>query len=249
MAASYGGHAPPICLVVVCAALISPASAGYLVSPAHESSRAISQPVSSLLPTTETPRERLAPAPSTSTTRHGAMYRQSSDFELNLGRAVDVLRHDYPRLLITPPDLSIYDAERICLVHQGRKRLCGLKKYSKLFDALRFLHSTCMSESQVTHRLVYADAKIRVRWSAALWMRDPALGLTTRPFSKTGEPVLAHLDGVSVYVLDPHSALIVEHRLEHLVLNGDAASEQQLHPFEASLLEQIFGGAPAGLAT
>ena len=109
-------------------------------------------------------------------------------------------------------------------------------KYSKLFDALRFLHSTCMSESQVTHRLVYADGKIRVRWSAALWMRDPALGLTTRPFSKTGEPVLAHLDGVSVYVLDPHSALIVEHRLEHLVLNGDAAGDGSSTP-EASLLE------------
>ena len=123
-----------------------------------------------------------------------------------------------------------------------------MQRYTQLFDALRFLQKTCMSDSQVTHRLVYADGKIRVRWSAALWMRDPALGLTTRPFSKNSEPVLAHLDGVSVYVLDPQTALIVEHRLEHLVLNGDAASEQQLLPFELTIIEQIVGGSPGLVA-
>jgi len=141
-------------------------------------------------------------------------------FQINVGRAIDTLRHDYPVLFTQKPDLSIFTKD-VELWDPSGKRLSGITQYSRVFDLLIFLRRTTMQDAQVTYRLVVADEKIRVRWSAKLWMRDPALGLTK---TMTGEPAVVHLDGVSNYELD-HEGKIRRHRLENIVLRGQEEIE------------------------
>jgi len=139
-----------------------------------------------------------------------------SVFKLNQGRAIDILRHDYPRLLTNKPDLTIF-TENVELHDPSGKRLSGKSQYDKVFDMLRFLRRTTMQDAEVTYRVVVQDERIRVRWSCKLWMRDPALGLTAVPGS--GKPALVHLDGVSNYDLDTDGK-IKKHTLEDIVMRG-----------------------------
>ena len=94
-------------------------------------------------------------------------------FKLNQGRAIDILRHDYPAFFTQKPDLSIFTSA-LELHDPSGKRLKGLNQYEKIFDMLRFLRSSCMQDAQITYRLVVSDDTIKVRWSTKLWMRDPA---------------------------------------------------------------------------
>ena len=79
--------------------------------------------------------------------------RGPSVFKLNQGRAIDILRADYPRLLSQKPDLSIF-TENVELHDPSGKRLSGLRQYEKVFDMLRFLRRTTMQDAEVTYRLV-----------------------------------------------------------------------------------------------
>lgn len=86
--------------------------------------------------------------------------RGPSVFKLNQGRAIDVLRHDYPRLFTERPDMSIF-TDNIELHDPSGKRLAGKKKYERVFDALRFLRRTTMQDAQVGIRLVADDKSVR----------------------------------------------------------------------------------------
>ena len=142
--------------------------------------------------------------------------RGPSVFKLNQGRAIDILRADYPRLLTQKPDLSIF-TENVELHDPSGKRLTGHRQYEKVFDMLRFLRRTTMQDAEVSYRLVVTgDERIRVRWTAKLWMRDPALGVTRLP---NGEQALVLLDGVSNYDLDSEGK-IRKHTLENIVMRG-----------------------------
>ena len=78
----------------------------------------------------------------------------------------------------------------------GEARADILLRYAHLEEdvnfVLRFLRRTTMQDAEITYRLVTHDDEIRVRWSAKMYLRDPAFGLTT----------LNIIDGVSVYELD-----------------------------------------------
>ena len=63
--------------------------------------------------------------------------------------------------------------------------------------------------------------QVRVRWSAKIWARDPALGL----HSFGGEPALFHLDGISAYDLDA-KGMVKAHRLENIVMTGREHEQQ-----------------------
>jgi len=130
-----------------------------------------------------------------------------SEFTLNQGRAIDTLRYDYPRLFSSKPDLTIF-SDNVQLHDPSGKRLQGLGKYEKVFDMLRLLRRTTMQDAEITYRLVTHDDEIRVRWSAKMYLRDPAFGLTT----------LNIIDGVSVYELDTKGK-IQTHRLENIVMS------------------------------
>ena len=138
-----------------------------------------------------------------------------SVFKLNQGRAIDILRRDYPLFLMEKPDLSIFTPE-VVLRDPSGKRLSGLRQYERVFDMMRFLRRTTMQDGEITNRIVVNDETIRVRWSAKLWMRDPALGITSLP---NGDQALVHLDGVSVYDLDKEGK-IYQHTLENIVMRG-----------------------------
>jgi len=157
------------------------------------------------------------------------------EYQINVGKAIDVLRTDYPMIFLQKPDLSIF-TKQIELWDPSGKRLSGIRQYEKLFDLLIFLRRTTMQDAKVTYRLVVADEKIRVRWSAKLWMRDPALGLTNL---MNGEPAVVHIDGVSNYELDTHGK-IRRHRLENIMLRGQEEQEP---------VQLAFAWPSAGLAT
>merc|ERR1719163_2049540 len=139
-----------------------------------------------------------------------------SEYQLNLGRAIDTLRVDHPRLFTHKPDFSIFTEDVVLRDPSGAPRLSGLDQYSRVFDMLRFLRRGTMQDAQLTHSLVVSDSTIRVRWNAKLWMRDPALGFNTLA---NGEAALVHLDGVSVYELND-AGLVRAHGLENIVISG-----------------------------
>ena len=95
-------------------------------------------------------------------------------FKLNQGRAIDILRHDYPAFFTQKPDLSIFTSA-LELHDPSGKRLKGLNQYEKIFDMLRFLRRTTMQDAQVTHRTVVVDDRVRHRSSS------PSLGRAPRP--------------------------------------------------------------------
>jgi len=132
-----------------------------------------------------------------------------SEFELNQGRVIDTLRYDYPRLFVDKPDLSIFREDVELRDESGGVRLRGKRAYSKVFDMLRFLRRTGMSDAEVTYHIFVNDATIRMRWSAKLKLRDPAFGMQR----------LDILDGVSVYELDS-DGLVRSHTLEYIVPRG-----------------------------
>lgn len=140
--------------------------------------------------------------------------RGPSEFELNLGRVVDVLRTDYPNFFTQEPDMSIY-TDDIELHDPSGMRLHGRKQYRSVFQMLRFLRRTTMQDAELTYRLVVTERTVRVRWSAKMWMRDPATGVN----HLNGGPALVHLDGVSIYDLNDEG-LVKAHRLDNIVLSG-----------------------------
>merc|ERR1719359_1863867 len=101
--------------------------------------------------------------------------RGASEYELNRGRVVDALRRDYPNMFTAEPDFSIF-REEIELHDPTGVRLRGIGNYKRIFDTLRFLRRTAMQDAELTYRLVATDGSVRVRWSAKIWARDPALG-------------------------------------------------------------------------
>jgi len=127
-----------------------------------------------------------------------------------------VLRNDYPLLFSHKPELSIFREDVGLYDHSGKRIAGSIKQYERIFDALRFLRRTTMQDAQVTYRLIVDDDKIRIRWSAKLWMRDPALGLIKLA---NGEPALIHIDGISIYQLDSNGK-ISSHWLENIIMRG-----------------------------
>lgn len=135
------------------------------------------------------------------------------EFELHVGKALDTLRSDYPKLLTTLPDLSIYD-RNIEVVDPSGVKVHGLKTYQNSFRLLqglvRFLY--CPGRSTMSFRMCFDKARrnIRIHWNAAVVPRE-VFG---------GSRSTLHVDGISVYELDQKSGNIVQHRIEQLLINN-----------------------------
>jgi len=144
----------------------------------------------------------------------------NSEFDLMLGKAMDTLRKDYPALLKELPDFSIYD-EDIEVVDPSGFKLHNLDRYKGSF---RFLHGMLnffydRTLSQITFKIIYDCARkdIRLSWHAYLVPRA----------IYGGEGNALYIDGISVYVLDRLSGLIVQHRVEKLLLNDTPVKSPQ----------------------
>lgn len=137
----------------------------------------------------------------------------NTEFELHVGRALDTLRADYPHLLTTCPDLSIYDRD-IEVVDPSGVTVHGLQTYQNSFRILhalvKFLY--CPSRSSMQFRMCFDKARrnIRIHWNAAVIPRE-IFG---------GSRKVLHVDGISVYELDSDTGNIVQHRIEQLLINN-----------------------------
>lgn len=140
------------------------------------------------------------------------MVDERREFELNLGRALDTLRKDYPTMLHKTPDFSIYHDE-ITVLDPSGVQLTGLKNYKNSFGFLqtivRFFYNT--AESCVQSRMVYDFARqsIRISWNVVLV-----------PKVVGNRRNALYVDGISIYKMDSKSGKIVEHKVEKLLVNN-----------------------------
>lgn len=144
-----------------------------------------------------------------------ATYGIENEYQLNLGRAIDTLRRDYPNILSIEPDFTIFSKNIRLSGDSSERKVEGLKAYKRVFEVLRFMRNTTMVHDEIGTRVVVHDGTIRVRWNAKLTMQTAfgALpGLGTR--DESGRP-LVFVDGVSVYEVNA-TGFIFSHRLEDI---------------------------------
>mmetsp|Transcript_10075 Transcript_10075/g.18126 ORF Transcript_10075/g.18126 Transcript_10075/m.18126 type:complete len:249 (+) Transcript_10075:116-862(+) len=172
------------------------------------------------------------------------MVDEQRELQMNVGKAMDVLRKDYPYFLKRAPDYSIYHDSISVSASDGKIQLSKLPSYKKAFSGIRtmlsFLYDT--DRSVIQSRMVYDSTKtqIRVSYNAML---VPKMG---------GKPV--HVDGISVYSIDLSATIdkdgnkrdgagkIIEHRIEKLLMNGAAL----VPPFFSAFGLETTGGQRGG---
>ena len=140
-----------------------------------------------------------------------------NEYQLNLGKAIDTLRRDYPHMLHTAPDFTIFtDDIQLSGAGSSTPSLAGKERYMHLFGALRFLRNTTMVHDEVGARLVVSDGTIRVRWHAKLTMTSAFAALPGLARDKSCRPVV-WVDGVSMYEVNG-DGLVHRHVLEDVVV-------------------------------
>lgn len=161
------------------------------------------------------------------------------EYQMNLGRALDVIRKDYPDLLLKAPDYSIYHDD-IEVVDPSGMTLHGLSNYKMSFQ---FVHSIvkffyCTEHSGLTFRLFYDFARdtIRVSWHATLAPKQLYGGIDNK----------LHVDGASVYKLDVQSGLVKSHHIENLLINNSPLEAPQglFHALRYEVVNPL--GVPVG---
>lgn len=140
------------------------------------------------------------------------MVTERREFEMNLGRAMDVLRKDYPHMLYKSPDFSIYN-EDIEIVDPSGVQLSGLSNYKNSFSFLqtivRFFYNTQASEVQSRMIYDFARQSIRISWNAVVVPK--VIGNRRNAL---------YVDGISIYKMDSKSGKIIEHRVEKMLINN-----------------------------
>lgn len=148
------------------------------------------------------------------------MVDQQREFEINLGRAVDTLKRDYPKLLSNDPSWNIYHTDLEVIDPTGVS-LHGLSNYKRAFS---FIHAVvymfyCEEKSCLTFRSTYdwARKSIRISWNVEL-VPKMLMGGTRNTL---------HVDGISEYYLDRASGLITEHKVSHLLINDQPVTPEK----------------------
>lgn len=156
--------------------------------------------------------EKSSPPSSSSSASYGSYDRQ--EFEMQVGRAMNTLRADYPDILKKDPDYSIY-SEDLELIDPSGVHLNGVKDYK---NGIRLVHALvgifyCPERSDLTFRMCFDKARqnIRIHWNARI--------IPKAIFGGTKSTL--HVDGISIYEFDRMSGNITQHRLERLIMNDD----------------------------
>uniref|UniRef100_A0A7S2WID0 Uncharacterized protein n=1 Tax=Eucampia antarctica TaxID=49252 RepID=A0A7S2WID0_9STRA len=140
-------------------------------------------------------------------------------FELKLGKVMDTLKKDYPDILKSDPDYSIYDDE-IDVIDPSGVKLHSLKNYKGFFSLMHTVVSMfyCPQESRIQFKLAYdwARKSIRVSWNVVL-----------RPRLHIGNNNDLYINGISVYEMNTQSGLLTQHRVEHLLINNAPVTEAE----------------------
>lgn len=134
------------------------------------------------------------------------------EFQLNLGKAMDTLKKDYPYMLKKKPDFSIYH-DQIKVTDPSGVQLNDLNSYKNSFRFFQACFGLLynVDRSSVQFRMVYDFARqsIRISWNAVL---VPKIVGNSRNS--------LYIDGISVYAMDSDSGKIVEHRIEQMLINN-----------------------------
>lgn len=168
------------------------------------------------------------------------MVDEQRELQMNVGKALDTLRKDYPDFLKRAPDYSIYHPS-ITLKQSDNDQLSvsTLKSYKQTFGVIRTILSLLYDTDRtvIQSRMVYDATKtqIRVSFNAKLIPKS----LITRPI---------HIDGISVYSIDLSrkqyidtntkeiqvndcAGKIIEHKLDKLLVNGQPLAPPYLNVF------------------
>eukprot|EP00804_Cyclotella_cryptica_P011824 CCRYP_015336-RA/>CCRYP_015336-RA protein AED:0.20 eAED:0.15 QI:0/0/0/1/1/1/2/0/248 len=152
------------------------------------------------------------------------MVDEQRELQMKVGKALDVLRSDYPYFLKSAPDYSIYSTEISLTSQQTPIATSSLPSYQRAIAITRTMLNLLYDpdRSTVQNRMVYDSTRcqIRVSFHAELAPRNV---LAPR----------AYVDGISVYSFDvgpmvvegvrrEEGGKIVEHRIESLLVNGVA---------------------------
>lgn len=147
-----------------------------------------------------------------------------SEFDLQVGRALDTLKTDYPQMLKRNPDYTIYDPD-LLVVDPSGFTLHGIRNYRQAFNLVHGIINVfyCPEKSLLTFRIVYDCTRhnIRVSWNAEVVPKAIFGGVKTT----------LHVDGISVYDLGDNGK-VVQHRVEHLMIN-DTPVETEKGIFDA----------------
>jgi hypothetical protein len=141
----------------------------------------------------------------------------------------DETNHFTPFLLA---DFSIYHKD-ISLVDPSGVQVSGLMQYKSAFAFLQTFVNFWFSPS-IQFRMVYDQCRssIRISWHAVLMPKIPL-----------GRPL--HVDGISYYQLDSASGLIIEHKIEKLIINNTPV--QPPYGILSLLQQEAFQMQPVGV--
>lgn len=188
-----------------------------------------------------------------------------TEYELQVGRALDTLKSDYPDMLkqtprksmqlgivdlVTGPtvqlaltdlfsssDFSIYHPA-IEVVDPSGFTLNGIQNYKQAFNLVHGIINVfyCPEKSLLTFRIVYDCARHNIRVSWNAEVVPKAI------FG--GDKTTLHVDGISVYELDDHGK-VVQHRVEHLMINDKPVETEQgiFHALTATCVDPECGTA------
>ena len=165
------------------------------------------------------------------------MVTERRSFEINLGRAMDTLRRDYPDMLRREPNFEIYSKE-ISVVDPSGVQIKGLNTYKSSFKFLQTFIKLLyqVDRSTIQHRMVYdwARSSIRISWNAELISKVSIGG---------GKQNALYIDGISVYKIGA-CGKIVEHKVDKLMINNTPL-KPPYGVFEALRSGVQLGGSPA----
>eukprot|EP00584_Thalassiosira_punctigera_P003699 CAMPEP_0172535402 /NCGR_PEP_ID=MMETSP1067-20121228/7429_1 /TAXON_ID=265564 ORGANISM="Thalassiosira punctigera, Strain Tpunct2005C2" /NCGR_SAMPLE_ID=MMETSP1067 /ASSEMBLY_ACC=CAM_ASM_000444 /LENGTH=256 /DNA_ID=CAMNT_0013320335 /DNA_START=157 /DNA_END=927 /DNA_ORIENTATION=+ len=176
------------------------------------------------------------------------MVDEQRELQMNVGKAMDVLRKDYPYFLKRAPDYSIYHDAITLSASDGQIQLTKLSSYKKAFGVLRTMLPLLYDadRSVIQSRMVYDSTKTQIRVSFNA-MLVPKIGGKT-----------VHVDGISVYSIDlsatrdrdgnkrDGAGKIREHRIEKLLVNGAALQPPYFNAFGLEMVSGRGTGALVG---
>lgn len=172
-----------------------------------------------------------------------SMDEEKREYNLNVGKAIDVLRHDVPDILSQAPDLTVF-TENIRVSDPSGQKLQGKRMYSQMCRLVRGMSSlTLRNDSAVQARFFYDEpnAQIKAKVNAELRLAGGSL----MNLQRHNEPL--HLSVVSLYKLDRASGKVNHQVVERVDLDGT-----ELEPFKFlnadrdQLLDWVTGGAVGG---
>lgn len=142
------------------------------------------------------------------TTRDGR--KTPSEFELNLGKAIDTLKMDVPDFPNRELQWDIY-TDDVVLADPQAVQARGLNSYMQFFSMVRTFRRFMIDDAEVTYKLRYDWSGKRI---IVTWYSTWHLKMTSKP---------AHVDAVSYFHLNEEGK-IFKHEVDRVSMNGQDMS-------------------------